>query len=145
MHGHTYCHNPLSAAIGATVLKYVRTNGLVERSRRMGDYLLDRLRTLRELPLVGDVRGLGLFAGVELVADKASKACFEPSLKVSAKIAQKAFADGLITYPGGGGADGINGDHILICPPFVITEAQVDDMVQILAGAIRSTSEDIAQ
>ncbi len=145
VHGHTYCHNPLSAAIGAAVLKYVRANNLIERSRRMGDYLLERLQGLRDLAMVGDVRGLGLFAGVELVADKAHKTPFEPSLKVGAKVAQNAFADGLITYPGGGGADGINGDHILICPPFVITETQIDDMVRILAEAIRQTGETLAQ
>lgn len=137
VHGHTYCHNPLSTAIGAAVLKHVRMNNLVERSRVMGRYLLERLQRLLALDMVGDVRGLGLFAGIEFVRDKVTKEPFDPSLKISALTAGEAFSMGLITYPGSGGADGISGDHLLICPPFVITEPQIDEMVKILEDSIR--------
>ncbi|SHF06297.1 Aminotransferase class-III [Desulfacinum infernum DSM 9756] len=141
VHGHTYCQNPLSAAIGAAVLRYLEEQNLVARSERMGKVLLEKLQVLLEHPTVGDVRGLGLFAGVELVRDKKTKATFDPSLKINARVAQEAFRRGLITYPGSGGADGIHGDHILLAPPFVITESQIDDLVRILGEAIQAVEE----
>lgn len=136
VHGHTYSQNPLSTAIGATVLRYLEEHQLVERSKRMGEYLLGRLQTLLPLEMVGDVRGLGLFAAVELVADKNTKATFDPKLKINVQVAAEAFKRGLITYPGGGGADGINGDHILVAPPFIITEEQIDMLVETLGESI---------
>jgi len=104
----------------------------------MGEYLLQRLQTLCSLEMVGDVRGLGLFAGIELVKNKQTKETFAPSLKVNARVAAEAFARGLISYPGGGGADGINGDHILLAPPFIITESQLDEVVEILRDSIEA-------
>jgi adenosylmethionine-8-amino-7-oxononanoate aminotransferase len=136
VHGHTYCQNPLSAAIGAAVLKHLEEHQLIAKCQVMGEVLLQKLQSLRELGMVGDVRGLGLFAGVELVADKQSKATFDPKLRINARVAQAAFSRGLICYPGGGGADGINGDHLLLAPPFVITEAQIEELVAALHQAI---------
>jgi adenosylmethionine-8-amino-7-oxononanoate aminotransferase len=143
VHGHTYSQNPLSTAIGATVLRYLEVHGLVERSKRMGEYLLGRLQGLFHLEMVGDVRGMGLFAGVELVKDKSTKATFDPKLKVNVQVAAEAVERGLITYPGGGGADGINGDHILIAPPFIITEAQIDEVVAILEESIKAVRKNL--
>ncbi len=143
VHGHTYCQNPLSAAIGAAVIRYIRANSLVERSARMGRILLERLQGLMELEMVGDVRGIGLFAGVEFVKDKATKATFDPALKVNGRVAREAFSRGLITYPGGGGADGINGDHLLLCPPFIITEEQIDELVNTLRDAVTAVERDL--
>ncbi len=137
VHGHTYGQHPVSMAVGAAVLRHVEENRLVERSAAMGAVLLDRLRGLADLPAVGDVRGLGLFAGVELVADRATRACFEPAEKVAYKVGTAAFRRGLITYPGDGGADGIRGDHILVCPPFVVTEEELDFLASTLRAAIR--------
>ncbi|MDY0038804.1 MAG: aspartate aminotransferase family protein [Desulforhabdus sp.] len=145
VHGHTYSQNPLSAAIAAAVIRYIEEHRLVERSAELGKYLLTKLARLLELGIVGDVRGLGLFAGIELVRDKASKATFDPALKVNAKVAQAAFAGGLITYPGSGGADGINGDHILLAPPFIITEEQVDEMVNTLEESIQTVEKELKQ
>lgn len=141
VHGHTYSQNPLSTAIGAAVLAYIEKHRLVERSSRMGKHLLDKLQDLRSLEIVGDLRGLGLFAGIELVKNRKSKETFAPALKVNARVAAEAFGRGLITYPGGGGADGINGDHILLAPPFVITEAQLDEMVDILKASIEAVEK----
>lgn len=141
VHGHTYCQNPLSVAIGAAVLKYLTDHELVARSARMGEVLLRKLQTLRDLEMVGDVRGLGLFAGVELVADRSSKSPFDPKLGINGRVAREAFARGLICYPGGGGADGINGDHILLAPPFVIDESQIDELVNALRQAIKAVAE----
>lgn len=136
VHGHTYSMNPLSMAVGAAVLKYVKQHDLVTKSREMGHYLLEQLHTLRDLKIVGDTRGIGMFCGVELVRDKAAKTPFDPNLKINAKVFQTAFQRGLITYPGSGGADGIHGDHLLICPPFIISKEQVDRLVNILREAI---------
>ena len=138
VHGHTYGQNPLSTAIGAAVLRYIRKNDLVARSRQMGAYLVRKLGDLEALDIVGDIRGLGLFAGIELVCDKATRRWFDRSLKVNIQVAGQAFERGLITYPGNGGVDGINGDHILLAPPFTINEAQIDEMVDILKQAIRT-------
>jgi len=92
---------------------------------------------------VGDVRGLGLFAGVEFVRSRETKETFDPALKVNALVSNLAFDKGLIVYPGGGGTDGIRGDHVLIAPPFIITEAQIDQLVAILDEAIAEISKEI--
>ena len=117
VHGHTYGQNPLSTAIGVAVLQYIQKNNLVDRSRKMGTYLMQKLTDLAEHDIVGDIRGIGLFAGIELVADKSSRAWFERDRKVNIQVASEAFKRGLITYPGNGGVDGIHGDHILLAPP----------------------------
>ena len=140
VHGHTYGQNPLSAAVGAAVLHYIQKNDLVARSAQMGAYLLQRLAALDSLDIVGDIRGLGLFAGIELVRDKATRASFEPAQKVNIKVANQAFDRGLITYPGNGGVDGIHGDHILLAPPFIISKAQIDDMVERLKDAVETVT-----
>lgn len=137
VHGHTYAQNPLSCAIGLAVVDYIERHGLIGRSRQMGGYLLDRLcQRLSELHVVGDVRGLGLLAGVEFVADKTYKTPFDPSLRAGAKIAARAFEKGLIVYPGAGGADGVAGDHVLVAPPFVISTQQIDELVEILGQSV---------
>ncbi len=141
VHGHTYGQNPLSTAIGSAVLKYIEENRLVERSAKLGEYLLEKLKVLKKYSIVGDVRGIGLFAGIEFVMNKTTKEPFDPALKINSKIAQEAFERGLITYPGGGGADGIRGDHLLLAPPFVITESQIDEMVRILDEAVRAVEK----
>lgn len=141
VHGHTYGQNPLSTAIGAAVLRYIQQNALVARSRNMGAYLMERLATLNTLDIVGEIRGLGLFAGIELVCDKSTRAWFDRNQKVGIQVANLAFERGLITYPGNGGADGINGDHILLAPPFTISEAQVDDMVDRLRDALATVAQ----
>jgi adenosylmethionine-8-amino-7-oxononanoate aminotransferase len=143
VHGHTYCQNPLSTSIGAAVLRYIQKHALVEQSMRMGSYLMQKLASLNALDIVGDIRGLGLFAGIELVRDKASRAWFDRSLKVNLQVANQAFELGLITYPGNGGIDGIHGDHILLAPPFTISEAQIDEMVGILHRAIGTVQDQL--
>ncbi|MFH1079915.1 MAG: aspartate aminotransferase family protein [Pseudomonadota bacterium] len=144
VHGHTYSQNPLSCATALAVLEYIEAHGLIARSARMGDYLLKKLQTLDRHAIVGDVRGLGLFAGVEFVKNRKSKEPFDAKLKVNALIGARAFEKGLVTYPGGGGADGIRGDHSLLAPPFTITEAQIDEMVTILDKTIAEISEELS-
>ena len=98
----------------------------------MGDYLLKALQALYRHEFVGDIRGRGLFAGIEFVKDRKTKATFDPKLKLNAQVASRAFEKGLIIYPGGGGADGVNGDHLLMAPPLIIKEKEIDMMVSIL-------------
>ncbi len=136
VHGHTYSQNPLSCATASAVLDYIREHDLVQRCAAMGAYLMKKLQDLYRHPIVGDVRGLGLMAGVEFVRDRNTKEPFDPKLRLNALIGSRAFDKGLITYPGGGGADGVRGDHILLAPPFIITEEQIDRLAGILDEAI---------
>jgi adenosylmethionine-8-amino-7-oxononanoate aminotransferase len=142
VHGHTYSQNPLSCAAAVAVLDYIQQHDLILRSAALGRYLLDKLQVLRRFKMVGDVRGLGLFCGVELVRNPETREPFDPKLKMNNVVGNRAFQKGLITYPGGGGADGVRGDHLLLAPPFVITERQIDDLVAILAEAIAEVSKE---
>jgi hypothetical protein len=85
---------------------------------------------------VGDIRGRGLFRGIELVADRETKAPFDASRGIAARIKKEAFAAGLICYPMSGTIDGQRGDHVLLAPPFIISDAQIEELVSKLSGAI---------
>ncbi len=136
-HGHTYMGHAMAAAGANAVLGEILGKGLLERVRVQGDKLDAALRdALGQHPHVGDIRGRGLFRGVELVADRETKAPFDPARKLHAKIKAEAFAAGLICYPMGGTIDGQIGDHVLLAPPFIIEDNQIDELVTKLAGAI---------
>ena len=139
----TYSQNPLACATALAVLDYIEKNDLVRSSERLGAYLLDKLQVLYRHEMVGDVRGIGLFAGVEFVRDRKTKEPFPPARKVNALVSNLAFDNGLIVYPGGGGAEGVNGDHILIAPPFIITEGEIEKLVAILDEAIGETERSL--
>ncbi|MGB9699936.1 MAG: aspartate aminotransferase family protein [Thermodesulfobacteriota bacterium] len=143
VHGHTYSQNPLSCAIAGAVIDYLLQHDLISRSASMGEYFLRALSTLLAHELVGDVRGRGLFAGIEFVKDKKNKDPFPRQMKLNALIANKAFAKGLITYPGGGGADGLKGDHLLLAPPFIISEQEIDQIVNILKQTLDEVCQEI--
>jgi adenosylmethionine-8-amino-7-oxononanoate aminotransferase len=144
VHGHTYSQNPLSAAIGCAVVEYLIKHDLISRSAKMGEYFLKALKTLSQHEFVGDVRGRGLFAGIEFVKDKKTKEPFAPKLRLNSLIGNRAFEKGLITYPGGGGADGTRGDHILLAPPLIITEEQINDLVGILDQTFSEVGKEIS-
>ena len=143
VHGHTYNQNPLSAAIACAVIDYLLRHDLISRSAQMGEYFVRSLQSLRHHEFVGDVRGKGLFAGIEFVKDKRTKEPFDPKLRLSVLIGNRAFEKGLITYPGGGGADGIKGDHLLLAPPFIITEGEMDKVVSILDETFAEISREL--
>jgi adenosylmethionine-8-amino-7-oxononanoate aminotransferase len=145
IHGHTYSQNPLSSAIACAVMDYLEKHALVSKSARMGIYLFKALQALNRHEFVGDIRGRGLFAGIEFVKDRKTKATFDPKLKLNALIANRAFQKGLITYPGGGGADGENGDHLLLAPPLIITEKEIDTMVSILDETFTEILKDMVK
>lgn len=144
-HGYTYAGNPLSAAVGLEVLDVLEEDGLLERAGRMGARLRSRLDALLECPIVGDVRGVGLLLGVELVADRQTRAPFSPALGVAERVRRAALDGGLSIYPGTGPVDGIRGDHVLVAPPFIITEAQVDELAEKLGRAIKRVQDELAR
>ena len=138
-HGHTYIGHPVGAAAALAVQKVIRRDGLLEKVRQDGRYFSDRLReTLGGHANVGDIRGRGLFWGVELVEDRASRRAFDPALRLHAKIKAEAMQRGLMTYPMGGTIDGKHGDHVMLAPPFIATRAELDEIVRRLAAAIDS-------
>ena len=115
----------------------IKRDGLLAKVRSNGAYFAERLRAVVDHhPCVGDVRGRGLFMGVELVEDKASKRPFHPSLKLHAKVKAEAMSRGLMLYPMGGAIDGANGDHVLLAPPFIASRAELDTIVERFASAI---------
>jgi adenosylmethionine-8-amino-7-oxononanoate aminotransferase len=135
--GHTYVGNPLGAAVGRVVLRYILEHGLVRNAREAGALLLERLQKIQARhPMVGDVRGLGLMVGLEFVKDRASRSPFPPELEVGKQVTLEALARGLITYPGTGTLDGVLGDHLKLTPPLIITPAQVEELTDILEAAI---------
>jgi len=136
-HGHTYVGHPVATAAALAVVQKLTDRHLPERARAMGDALHERLQAaFGQHPNVGDLRGRGLFRGIELVADRDTRAPFDPGLGVAAKIKKAAFDEGLICYPMSGTRDGRNGDHILLAPPFIIEDAQLDELVEKLGRAL---------
>jgi adenosylmethionine-8-amino-7-oxononanoate aminotransferase len=139
--GYTYSGNPLSCAVGLAVLRYIEKQGLVQRSASMGNYLFERLSRLKELPMVGDVRGKGLLLGIELVHDQESKTPFERSRKIAETIVRKAFDKGLVLLPGHGFEESVVGDILMIAPPFIIEEEEIKVISDILQGVIMEVWE----
>jgi adenosylmethionine-8-amino-7-oxononanoate aminotransferase len=144
-HGHTYLGHPMACAAALEVQKIVAEENLLERVRQRGAYLERRLvERFGNQPHVGDVRGRGLFWAVELVADRASRTPFDPALKLNARIKAAAFARGLACYPMGGTVDGRIGDHIVLAPPFIVSEADVDMIVDRLGAAVDEVLKGVA-
>lgn len=136
-HGHTYIGHPAACAAGVAVLKEIEANDLLANVRAVGDRLKSALEArFGQHPAVGDIRGRGLFIGMELVADKDSKAPFDPACKLAASIKSAAMREGLMCYPMSGTVDGLNGDHILLAPPYMIDEGHVDEIVTRLERAL---------
>ena len=138
-HGHTYIGHATACAAALAVQKVFARDKLVEQVRSRGAYLEKRLHeAFDNHPFVGDIRGRGLFRGVELVADRATKRPFDSELKLHAKVKSEAMNEGLLCYPMGGTIDGVTGDHVLLAPPFICTEAHIDEIVDKLARAIET-------
>jgi adenosylmethionine-8-amino-7-oxononanoate aminotransferase len=129
--------HPLACAAALAVQRVMRRDNLLENVRRQGVYLCRRLNErFGNHPFVGDVRGRGLFQGLELVADRDTKKPFDPRLKLHARPKREALARGLMVYPMGGTVDGVAGDHVLLAPPFIVDEQIVDAIVERLGDAI---------
>lgn len=142
-HGGTFSHHAVGAAAALASLRYMQEHGLLEAAESRGAYLGRRLKELGELPCVGDVRGVGMMWGVEFVADRESRAPFPAELRFGQRVCDAAFERGVIVYPGAGTVDGVQGDHLMVAPPFVIGESQIDTVVEVLDEAIRCVSQEL--
>ena len=136
-HGHTYLGHAVACAASLAVQEVIEQEQLLRQVRARGDYLLEQLsHRWANHPHIGDIRGRGLFWGIELVQDRASKTPFDPAHKLHARIKQQAMSQGLMVYPMGGTVDGRYGDHVLLAPPFIIQEQEIDLLVDRLDRAI---------
>ena len=143
--GHTSSGNPLSCAAAVAVPRYMLAHDLIGNAARAGAYFLDQLQGLADrCPAIGDVRGLGLLAGVELVRDRTTKEPFPRDWKVSERVGEATLARGLVSYPMTGPVDGARGDHLLYAPPLIITRQQVDELISMMEGALGDVQTELA-
>lgn len=139
-HGHTYMGHVTACAASLAVQKTIERDKLLSNVKQQGKKLEKALRkTFGDHPNVGDIRGRGLFWGIEIVKDRNTKEPFRTDLKINAKIKSAAMERGLMCYPMGGTIDGQNGDHILLAPPFIIKEKHIEEIVEKLSGALEQT------
>jgi adenosylmethionine-8-amino-7-oxononanoate aminotransferase len=136
-HGHTFMGHATACAAAVAVQQKLQDPATLANVRRLGAYLADGLHAaFDEHPHVGDIRGRGMFRGLELVADRATKAPFDPDARIHARVKAAAMDNGLLCYPAGGTIDGQSGDHILLAPPYIVSEEQIDEIVAGLGVAI---------
>jgi adenosylmethionine-8-amino-7-oxononanoate aminotransferase len=136
-HGGTFSHHAVGAAAGLATLRIIQKEKLVENARLMGKYLGEKLHaTFHRHPRIGDIRGRGLFWGLEIVQDRTTTDPFPASRKAAWSVWQRAFDLGLVLYYSQGCADGVNGDIIMLGPPLIINNNQIDELVDILSTAI---------
>jgi hypothetical protein len=129
LHAQTFSHTPMICAAGVAAIRYIRQHDLIARCATMGQLLHHKLQALREFPFVGDIRGRGLLAGIEFVADTMTRAPFPRSARFAERFTAAAQRAGLMVWPNTGHADGENGDLVVLAPPFIISEAELDEMV----------------
>lgn len=136
-HGHTYLGHPVACAAALAVQRVIHRDGLLAKVRKDGEFFGALLReTFADHPHVGDVRGRGFFWGVELVADKAGKQPFDPAFRVHAMLKKDAMTRGLLCYPFGGTVDGVNGDHVLLAPPYIASRDELGTIARLLAESV---------
>jgi adenosylmethionine-8-amino-7-oxononanoate aminotransferase len=144
-HGHTYMGHPAACAAGLAVLDAFEEEGLMARVRARGATLRAALEArFGQHPHVGDIRGRGLFLGLEFVADRDDRTPFAPAAGLAARLKRAAFEAGLICYPMSGTIDGVAGDHVLLAPPFILGEAETQELVEKLGRAVDSALGQVA-
>ena len=137
-HGHTYLGHPVACAAAHAVVSAILNRGLISRVQSQGEKLMQALKDqFDEHPHIGDIRGRGLFLGMEFVRDRESKATFDPGLAINKQFKRAAFEAGLICYPMGGTIDGKRGDHVLLAPPFIIDDHHIDEILSKLDTTVR--------
>jgi len=143
-HGHTYLGHAVACAAALAVQRVIERDQLLPVVRQRGLQLQQRLHeAFADHPHVGDIRGRGLFWGLELVRERASKQCFDPALRLHARLKRAAMAQGLMVYPMGGTVDGRTGDHILLAPPFIVSEDETALIVERLRAALDAALHEI--
>jgi adenosylmethionine-8-amino-7-oxononanoate aminotransferase len=144
-HGHTYMGHAVACAAALAVQDAIESRDLLAAVRDRGD---DLDRALRDKfaahPFVGDIRGRGLFRAIELVADRETKAPFDPDLKLPTRIKAEAMARGLICYPMGGAIDGVCGDHVLLAPPYIVSENEIEELTARLGQAVAAATHGLS-
>ena len=141
-HGHTYIGHPIACAAGLAVQQTLEAEDLLRGVAPKGRALREALAAaFADHPFVGDIRGRGLFVGVELVEDRETKRPFNPGRRLHAAVKRDAMANGLLVYPSGGTVDGLNGDHVLIAPPFIVNQAQIESIATLLRRAVDTAME----
>ncbi|MFA7504370.1 MAG: aspartate aminotransferase family protein [Burkholderiaceae bacterium] len=143
-HGHTYLGHATACAAALAVQTVIERDGLLAQVCRRGEQLMARLReALGDHPRVGDIRGRGLFVGIELVGDRETRAPFDPAIQLHATLKRFAMDEGLLCYPMGGTIDGRRGDHVLLAPPFIVSEDDIDEIVLRLQRALDRTLDSV--
>jgi adenosylmethionine-8-amino-7-oxononanoate aminotransferase len=142
-HGHTYGNHALCCAAGSACLDYILKHKLVEKSAKNGKYLIKRLKELRDHPTVGDVRGIGLFAGIEFVKDKKTKEPLDPKLGFNQRVFKECWDRGLIVYPGSGTIDGFYGDHVQIGPPLSARREEIDELLALFEQGLKAAEKTV--
>lgn len=143
-HGHTYLGHPVACAGALAVQQYIEDNDLLSNVRLRGQQLHEGLTArFGNNSFVGDIRGRGLFQGIEIVADRLTKEPLDPALKIHGKIKAAAMDEGLMCYPMGGTIDGRRGDHVLIAPPFIVDESHIEEVVSKLGRAVDTALKNV--
>lgn len=132
LHAQTFSHHPTLCAAGVATIKYLRKHQLIDRCGKMGRVLQQQLQRLKRFPCVGDVRGRGLLAGLEFVGDTSTREPFPPATKFADTFARTALELGLVVWPNAGQLEDGTGDLVMLAPPFIITEEQIEAIVSIL-------------
>jgi len=136
-HGSTFSHHAVGATTAMATLKYLKDHDLINRASSIGTYLGQQLKEkLIDIPCVGDIRGIGMMWAVEFVADRQTKEPYPPDKHFSQSVCDNVFQRGVILYPGTGSVDGVSGDHLMIAPPFIIQETEIDEVVNTLKVSI---------
>jgi adenosylmethionine-8-amino-7-oxononanoate aminotransferase len=143
LHAQTFSHHATLCAAGVATIKYLRRHGLIERCAALGPVLHRQLQELRELPWVGDVRGRGLLAGIELVADQATRRPFPASARFAESVAAHALERRLVVWPNAGQLEDGTGDLVMLAPPFIIDEEQIGELVRLLRQAVEQTGAQV--
>lgn len=145
IHHFTTGANPVSCAVGLTVIDIIEKEGLVERAATLGEYL--RQKTAEKLshhPTVGDIRGKGMLMGVELVRDKETKEPFDPAVKASYRVHELAMDRGCMVVPRTGVVKGVQGDQFMIAPPLIIKEGEIDTALDIVDSALTAFEKEVS-
>lgn len=143
-HGHTYIGHPVACAAALAVLRAIIDRGLLDRVQQQGERLRQALQArFGDHPHIGDIRGRGLFLGLEFVQDRQSKSAFDPNLGFNKIFKKTALEAGLICYPMGGTVDGKQGDHVLLAPPFIIDNGHIEEIVDKLEATLKTTLQAI--
>jgi len=141
-HSFTFMGHPMACAAGVATMTVIEEEKLLDRVQEAGARLMGRLNArFGNQPNVGDIRGRGLFQAVEFVADRSTKEPLDPDFQFAAKLKKAAFAEGLICYPMGGTIDGRQGDHVLLAPPFILSDDQLDELTEKLGRAVDTVAK----